>query len=138
VFTVEWWRDAKIASETLPPALRNIKILSRLKRELRLRAKKRVKVKSDGYLYIIRTGRYYKIGVTTHPSLRIKEFETNNPLRVEVLLQHYCFYYQWLERCLHKRFETYQVKGEWFRLKKHQVMEIKDFIAEIEKLLSVS
>ncbi|MFD3937832.1 GIY-YIG nuclease family protein [Streptomyces sp. NPDC058611] len=71
---------------------------------------------SDGvsYVYVIGSSgsTHVKIGTSVSPEKRLKELQTGNPGRLEVL---------WctpggrdLESALHKVFDEYRMEGEWF------------------------
>lgn len=80
-----------------------------------------------GYLYVIKLGEYYKIGVTQRPEYRLKEF-TKLPHELIVIILEYVENYDKLETQLHKLFFNKKIRGEWFNLNNEDIIQIKEFI----------
>lgn len=76
-----------------------------------------------GYVYLVRMGRFHKIGMSHNPSKRLLAF---SGLPYPVLLVHQIATEQprLIERTLHRRFKDQRVVGEWFRLDEEQVAVI--------------
>ncbi len=92
----------------------------------RARLPERTKAKS-GYVYMIRTGYFIKIGHSFDPSERVRSINTASPDGCELL-----FWFrgaQQLERQMHKEFAACHYKKEWF----FQCGKLKQFIIEFEK-----
>lgn len=77
--------------------------------------KKGLYKKSEGkHLYVIQSGQYIKIGSSNNPLRRIKDIMSDNPHDVEVIeivLDKGC-----LEETLHRKFNKYLHRGEWFKM----------------------
>lgn len=73
-------------------------------------------------IYFMRSGRRVKIGYAEDPYRRLKELQTGSAHKLELLGYIPGSYEQ--ETILHRHFEPYHMRAEWFRLSK----EIKLFI----------
>jgi hypothetical protein len=69
-----------------------------------------------GFVYVIKDGEFYKIGIAVDPKARITLLQTGNPRKLTLL--HY-----WQsdnprkeEAKIHKRLRRFRVSGEWFKL----------------------
>lgn len=85
---------------------------------------RKARKKSKKGVYVIKAGRYIKIGVTTNFASRLNTMQTASAETFELI----CFFdgasYE-LEGELHKIFGRHRVRGEWFSLK------IKDKILKL-------
>ena len=87
------------------------------------------KVNVSGLVYIITDGQYYKIGMTTGEAhKRMKEIQTMNPRKLEVIYQMEMNFPYDYERLLHDLFKHKRLKGEWFELTKEDIPIIKDVL----------
>lgn len=71
------------------------------------------RVKTHAYVYLIRSGRFLKIGISAAPEERLRHVTTNSPLSTELL-----YYFAGTEEdeaSLHCRFRHLNVHGEWFK-----------------------
>ena len=87
----------------------------------------------DG-LYIIKTGNFYKIGITQDIKSRIKTIETNNPLTPELIFYEKISKSREVESFLHIKLKSKNIKNEWFKLSKK---DINSTIKEIVKLTNI-
>lgn len=80
-------------------------------------AKNKRKKNTPGYVYLIKSGEYCKIGLTTtHPFERIKTLQIGNPEELVLIT--------WFktgnpfedEQRLHRVLQDYHIRGEWFKL----------------------
>jgi hypothetical protein len=82
--------------------------------------------------YFISNGVHVKIGKSTYPKERFKSLQTASFLPLQIL----AIVDGDIEQNLHRRFEKYRVKGEWFELSN----ELREFIASLtpypEKLVT--
>lgn len=75
-----------------------------------------------GFVYFIRSGDRVKIGFTTHdPRERLRELQTGNPTRLELLGAAWASMHA--EQQLHRRYAAQRVGGEWFDLTDAHVTE---------------
>lgn len=86
------------------------------------------------HTYFIKCNNCVKIGTTTDIKSRIKQIQTNNPYKLEILLTIPLPNIKGLisllsERKLHKKFNKYRIRGEWFKLSE----EILEFIKKNKK-----
>ena len=74
------------------------------------------------FLYVIRLGEFYKIGVSLNPRERVRSMmlhQEPTPVRIYETPDAYA-----LEKALHKRFANKRGYGEWFELLQDDLLEI--------------
>jgi len=81
-----------------------------------------------GYIYLLKVNDYYKLGRTNQFERRLKQFETYNPYKIEVILKAKVDTCEGIEAHLLDKFSDKQVKGEWFKLDNADIEEIKSFL----------
>jgi hypothetical protein len=81
-------------------------------------------------IYLIKCGRYYKIGVSYDAYKRLKDFNPYNPHKLTVYYHAGVNNAYKLEAELHRRYEKDRVKNEWFKLSREQLKEIKEIIGK--------
>lgn len=67
-----------------------------------------------GYVYLVRSGEYYKIGISAEPEKRIAGLQVGSPYPIETIHIQMSADYIGLERHLHAVYSDYRVTGEWF------------------------
>lgn len=82
-------------------------------------------------IYIIKTGKYYKIWRTIDINKRFRKYITENPLKVELIYYYYTDDYIKEEENLHNIFEHKKHNREWFNLNKDDILLIKTLKDEI-------
>ena len=80
------------------------------------------------YVYIVKCGNYYKIGITQRIASRMTDFRVNNPYDVELIFYGNCDWYKSVEIKIHKLMSEFHHKGEWFLLGKEQVETVINII----------
>ena len=83
--------------------------------------------KSDGkpgYIYVIRCGEYYKIGMTLSLERRITELTMQLPHAPEIVCLIPTNHAGMEERRLHKLFSAQRLNGEWFSLTPEDIEKI--------------
>lgn len=88
----------------------------------------------QGFIYVFRCEKYYKIGKTTRDDVqhRLKECQTGSPFEIVI---HHVIYVDdatLAEGYLHRRLAKQRVRGEWFRLTEKQLewlCELRDIDA---------
>jgi hypothetical protein len=83
--------------------------------------------KTDGVVYLLRVGEWYKIGKTRNPSSRRRQLEIQLPEKAELVHQINTDDIQMLERHWHRHFNDKRGNGEWFRLADEDVREFTAF-----------
>jgi hypothetical protein len=75
-----------------------------------------------GFVYVLKSGDFYKIGMTAHLEARYCQLTNGVPFDAEYVNIIYSKEYADLEKILHRIFEPKRVEGtrEWFRLYKHK------------------
>lgn len=81
-----------------------------------------------GYVYLIGTPtfRWYKIGKSITPDVRIKNIGVLLPFKIEVLGIWRAADHTMLESCLHEKYAESRVNGEWFSFSKKEVYALFD------------
>ena len=90
--------------------------------------KNTIPIKQKGYIYLLKSKNFYKIGKTKYLKDRMKAYKTENPFEIEIIIQKEVEDYVKIEKELLKKFEDKQIKGEWFKLNKDDVEEIKKYL----------
>jgi hypothetical protein len=85
--------------------------------------------RKSGYVYLIKGGDFFKIGVTKSLNSRMKYFQTKLPFEVEELAIIASDDSYGLEKQLHEQFEHKRVNGEWFSLDEEDVETIQSLAA---------
>jgi DNA-binding CsgD family transcriptional regulator len=88
-------------------------------------------------IYLIQdgTGRV-KIGYSERVKERLKQIQSTECPTCK-LIAHFPGSYG-VERYLHKKYESYRLSGEWFKLTDSQITEIKDFMTSDLMMLAIS
>lgn len=76
----------------------------------------------------------YKIGKSKNPNKRLKQLQTANGIKLNLI---HCFeseFVDTIERYLHKRFLSCKIEGEWFKLNKEQVTNFETYFKKEEEL----
>jgi T5orf172 domain len=81
---------------------------------------------SSGYVYMLRSGYFIKIGQSMEPHERLRTITTSSPMNCELLF--YLRGSQQMERALHREFAACHYRGEWFFL----CGKLKQFVEEFE------
>ena len=81
-------------------------------------------------VYIVKAGKYYKIGVTQHIDKRLKQIQTYNYKKVTLVkFSEFSGSSAFkLEKWLHDEYSHLRVRGEWFKLSKDDIKSIKDIL----------
>ena len=75
----------------------------------------------NGWLYLIKNGNLYKIGITRHFDNRMRQLKPDN-----VVVKLYSSEFKLLEREFHKRYKNVRIpQTEYFRLDHRQIRQIK-------------
>ena len=77
-----------------------------------------------GFIYLVKCHDFVKIGIANEVRLRLSSLQTGNPYLLKLVAHRRSFNAASEEASLHKRYEQYQVNGEWFRLPKALLKEL--------------
>lgn len=75
----------------------------------------------DGFVYMLKSGRFYKIGKSNHAGRRERELAVQLPERAEVVHTIKTDDPSGIERYWHQRFEGKRKNGEWFDLGREEI-----------------
>lgn len=89
-------------------------------------------VKTSGYVYLIKGGKGYKIGMSKKPLERITTLGVVLPFPIKTLAIIETDDMVALEKQLHNHYTEHCLNGEWFDLRDDQVEDIKALQGEIE------
>ena len=81
-----------------------------------------------GYVYVIRCGEYYKIGMTLNLDRRVSQLAIQLPHTPEIICLITTTKAATEEKRLHRLYAAKRLNGEWFALTEEQVEEIKALI----------
>ena len=90
--------------------------------------RKELIIKQEGYIYLLKSKNLYKIGRTKCLKDRMKSYTTENPFGVRLIIQKKVNDYIGIESKLLKKLKDKQVKGEWFKLDKKDILFIKNYL----------
>lgn len=82
----------------------------------------------EGYIYVIKSTKHYKIGRTLKPKQRIKKYVTENPDEIEVILCEKVKDYIEVEKNLHWILKHKNHNREWFNLNDVDLHIVEDYI----------
>jgi len=100
--TINWLNELDIPEPPLPDPKRN-----------------------EGWVYLLKSGTYYKIGASIQVNKRIRTLRTLPPFDINLVCTIETDDMYKLERQLHARFSNKRVNGEWFELEPDDVAYIK-------------
>jgi hypothetical protein len=86
---------------------------------------KRTSKSYPGYVYLLQSGPYYKIGVSRNVDKRITQLATLPPFDLELVCVLEAADMYTLEHDLHHRFSEKRLHGEWFELTQSDVAYIE-------------
>ena len=92
----------------------------------RLQKSMRQKKKKEGFVYIAKADKYFKIGCTKNPKNRILALDVKAPFPVKVVLLIPCEDMEETEKTLHKTFANQHIRGEWFDLTDSHIQNITE------------
>lgn len=96
-------------------------------------------MKGNVYLLkIISDDKYYKIGITKNNVIsRVKQLQTGNSETIEIESEYRTDNYLKVEKMLHNKFDTRNIRGEWFQLKQEHVDGFKEYCMLFDKTISI-
>ena len=89
--------------------------------------------KIPGYVYVLKSGPYYKIGQTQYLDKRIRRLTIQLPFPVEVVATIPCDDCFLAEDYLHRTFSSFRRNGEWFEL--DEICE--ELVRDMERIIYV-
>lgn len=91
---------------------------------------KPIKAKKEGYIYLIKSEEYCKIGRAKSFKDRLITYRTENPKEIEVLIQIKVDDCVGIESELLDKYKHKNHRGEWFLLDGQDINDIKKFLNE--------
>jgi hypothetical protein len=91
-----------------------------------------------GFVYLLCDGEKFKIGMTRGKiEKRVAELQTGNPNEIWIHSYYETMYPAKIEKMLHGRHATSNVKNEWFDLSVSEVLNFKNECKQCEEILKV-
>lgn len=92
-------------------------------------------MKSTGWCYFIRSGDYFKVGVTCRASLveRLKSYRTHNPHGIELIESIFCEEYVEMEEILLEKYFKKTAESDWEKLSEKEIKEISKLFKEVSQ-----
>lgn len=98
----------------------------------------------QAFVYVMRSGKYYKIGWAVDPEKRMKEMQVGNPKKIRIIGRFPVSTHKKarkLEAAIHQKFKHQHHRGEWYRLKEKDLeffepgtnLDSSEFIMEMER-----
>lgn len=84
------------------------------------------------FVYVLRSGPYFKIGRTTDISKRIAQLKIQLPFEVELFKVINTNYSNQVERDLHKLYAHARVNGEWFQLSDNDIATLNVYPCSVD------
>ena len=84
-----------------------------------------------GFVYIVETGGYHKIGRTNNIDARIATYIAENPLEIKVIAKYKVKDNIVAESKLLKAFEGKKYRNEWFKLEENDLKNISIIISDL-------
>lgn len=90
-----------------------------------------------GYVYLLCDGERFKIGMTTRKNInkRISELQTGNSDEIWVHTLYETDHPHTIEKMMHTRYASSNIKNEWFELTPSQVVNFKNNCNACEELI---
>ncbi|MBD0344566.1 MAG: GIY-YIG nuclease family protein [Coleofasciculus sp. Co-bin14] len=92
---------------------------------------------SNRFIYVLKSGTYYKIGIAKDVAERLRNLQTGNPIEIALVSASFFENAPRFETRLHEAFSDYRTRGEWFELPPGKleeliaILENKDFIDQV-------
>lgn len=80
---------------------------------------------NSGFIYLIKSKNIYKIGRSKLIKDRLKTYRTENPFGIKIILVKKVKDYIEKEKELLVKFKKNQIRGEWFKLNKKEIIWLK-------------
>ena len=81
-----------------------------------------------GFVYFLKCGEFYKIGISTGLLHRISSLRNANPEKIELVSWAIISKYKDFERMLKLMYKEQNIHGEWFKLTEDQSQVIVGFL----------
>ena len=78
----------------------------------------------NAYLYLVKSGDYYKIGRTANLNKRLESYVTHSPFEIELIAYTKTQFSEKLERRAHDRYFHLRHRGEWYKLDEMSLIDI--------------
>jgi hypothetical protein len=81
--------------------------------------------RNHGFVYVIKSDKYCKIGMSLLPEKRISSIKTSCPHKVEIIRIFETDNMIKMEKNLHNYFIAYKLRGEWFDLPEEAIQALR-------------
>ncbi len=114
----------KVYSNTLTDYMVTLDMAETIKNKYKIKREKN----KPNKIYIFKANKYYKIGKCNNVKRRVKQLQTGCMFDIEILDYFEVTDATKTEKELHEKYKHKQIKGEWFKLTKKDVMDIRKII----------
>jgi hypothetical protein len=98
-----------------------------------------------GYVYLIlevneHGDEHYKIGISKNePEKRLKQLQTGNPNRIDILKFYKSENYKRVEKWLHSKYSSFRTlaNNEWFKLPNEHVLIFEDTCKKVDETINL-
>ena len=103
----------------------------------------RAEVSKAGFVYLIKaeTTSFYKIGKSKDVHKRLESLQTANNMQLTIVYRIFSTNYRTLERQLHKYYEEYWIRGEWFDFPSEivsQFLSVANLLEDTEEIKTLT
>lgn len=102
-----------------------------LEKQRKIFEEKEYEREHTGFVYLIKLGDSYKIGITKNTKERFKQFEFM-PFDLQIIKTAKVKNYENIETLLHDMYKEKRIKGEWFNLTQDDIQNIIDYLSKLE------
>ena len=85
----------------------------------------------EAYVYLIKGGKFHKIGWAIDPKKRRTQLQAGNPQQLEIVWTKTTpswYIATQIEKTIHNTYARKKVRGEWYKLSKRDVREIQEYV----------
>jgi hypothetical protein len=92
----------------------------------------RAQARRGGFVYLMKAGDAYKIGIARNVERRRDAIQTGSPVPVFVIAAAFVNDPRWVEAGLHQEFAACRLEGEWFALDQRSVADVIRLLVDAE------
>lgn len=83
---------------------------------------------SNRFVYVLKSGKSYKIGISKDVAERLRNLQTGNPIEIALVSAAFLENAPRFESRLHEAFSDYRTRGEWFELPPEKVEDLIEIL----------
>lgn len=94
----------------------------------------RKSVKKDGFVYVLISSGYFKIGRSKSPQRRLSDLQMATPHKIDLYMHVHTERPDYVEKELHLRFHNKRKRGEWYELSNEDLYELERLMTLVGKI----